>query len=82
MSVEDRRISVDISAELYDRFSKQVPYGTRSQIYKKVTEAVVELFERRGPIAVGYLCAGYFDIKLKNDDEINSIEEAQREQTR
>ena len=74
----DRRISVDIPPDLYTRLTEAVPYGLRCQVYQEITKAIVELFERKGRTSVGFLCAGYFEIRLKSDDEIVEIEEKRR----
>ena len=66
-----RRISIDVPTELYLKLQSHVDHGMRSLIYQRTTEMLVDLFERHGKVAVGYLAAGQFEVRLKKgqDDE-------------
>lgn len=63
----DRRISVPIPQELYEKFHRVIPWGFRKHLMKSVVEIVLEAVERDGNIVMGAVMAGRFRLQWEPD---------------
>lgn len=52
------RLSIEITPEQYKRLNKLIPWGQQRAVYSALTDELISILEKHGPLAIGAILAG------------------------
>ncbi len=78
-----RRLAIPVSEDLYQRFTRNIPWGERTNIMVVLTEQLCELMEKEGLsgmalVYMGKVKLGASNEELSNDELTRAVERAFR----
>ena len=62
-------IHIEVDRDLHTRALPCIPWGLRSEMFRKVLEMIVEAIEKHGSVMVGLIANGQMRLVMRDDKE-------------
>jgi len=63
-----RRISIPVTEELYQRFTKKLPWGQRTNIMTLIFEQLCDIMDKEGKAALASIYLGRIRLEVSNEE--------------
>ena len=67
---DSAHIHVQVDRSLHTRALKLIPWGLRSEMFRKVLEVILDAIERHGQVMIGALISGRIRIVYEEEKDV------------